>query len=312
MSQQEVSTEVQEIWALFREIAKRQEETGIQIEKVAKRQEEANIQIEKVAKRQKETGIQIKRVAKRQEETNIQIERVAKRQEEANIQIEKVAKRQEEAGIQIEKVAKRQEEAGIQIEKVAKRQEEAGIQIKEVAKQQEGNDSKFKDLRELFTGQWGKLVEALVEPSVLRLFQERGIQVIDTAQRLKTKRNGEQMEIDILATNKDMFVRCTHPDDSETQILSGRAQGTKHSVIVVEVKTTLKVEDVNDFIIEKLSRFFEFFPKYKGMTLYGAVAGIRIEEESDKYADPSQYAQDKGLFVLTLSGEGMVVILSPE
>jgi RecB family endonuclease NucS len=89
------------------------------------------------------------------------------------------------------------------------------------------------------------------------------------------------MEIDILATNKD-------------------------SVIVVEVKTTLKVEDVNDFISEKLSRFFEFFPKYKGMTLYGAVAGIRIEESADRYA------YRKGLFVLTLSGEGMVVILNDE
>jgi len=75
---------------------------------------------------------------------------------------------------------------------------------------------------------------------------------------------------------------------------------------VVEVKTTLKVEDVNDFIIEKLSRFFEFFPKYKGMKLYGAVAGIRIEEESDRYA------YRRGLLVLTLSGEGMVVILNDE
>jgi Holliday junction resolvase len=165
---------------------------------------------------------------------------------------------------------------------------ETSEQIREVARRQEETDKEIrgfhegmKDLRELFTGQWGKLVEALVEPSVLRLFQERGIQVIDTAQRLKTTKNGEQMEIDILATNKD-------------------------SAIVVEVKTTLKVEDVNDFIIEKLSRFFEFFPKYKGMTLYGAVAGIKIEESADRYA------YRKGLFVLTLSGEGMVVILNDE
>jgi RecB family endonuclease NucS len=153
--------------------------------------------------------------------------------------------------------------------------------FREVAKRQEETDKAIRGLNELFTGQWGKLVESLVEPSVLRLFQARGIQVIDTAQRLKTTQNGEQMEIDILATNKD-------------------------SVIVVEVKTTLKVEDVNDFIIEKLSRFFEFFPKYKGMKLYGAVAGIRIEESADKYA------YRKGLFVLTLSGEGMVVILNDE
>ncbi|MBM3240915.1 DUF3782 domain-containing protein [Candidatus Poribacteria bacterium] len=164
---------------------------------------------------------------------------------------------------------------------VARRQEELTKQQEETSREIRGFHEGMKDLRELFTGQWGKLVEALVEPSVLKLFQERGIQVIDTAQRLKTKKNGEQMEIDILATNED-------------------------SVIVIEVKTTLKVEDVNDFIIEKLSRFFEFFPKYKGMTLYGAVAGIRIEEAADRYA------YRKGLFVLTLSGEGMVVILNDE
>jgi Holliday junction resolvase-like predicted endonuclease len=180
-------------------------------------------------------------------------------------------RRMKETSEQIREVARRQEE-------LTKQQEETSRDIRLLSRE---NDSRFKDLRELFTGQWGKLVEALVEPSVLKLFQERGIQVIDTAQRLKTTKNGEQMEIDILATNKD-------------------------SVIVVEVKTTLKVEDVNDFISEKLSRFFEFFPKYKGMTLYGAVAGIRIEESADRYA------YRKGLFVLTLSGEGMVVILNDE
>ncbi|MBM3241619.1 hypothetical protein FJZ31_35510 [Candidatus Poribacteria bacterium] len=99
-----------------------------------------------------------------------------------------------------------------QISEIAKRQEELTKQQEETSREIRGFHEGMKDLRELFTGQWGKLVEALVEPSVLRLFQDRGIQVIDTAQRLKTKRNGEQMEIDILATNKDMFVRCTHPD----------------------------------------------------------------------------------------------------
>jgi len=174
-----------------------------------------------------------------------------------------------------------QQEVSTEVQEIWALFRETREQIREVAKRQEETDKAIRGLNELFTGQWGKLVEALVEPSVLRLFQERGIQVIDTAQRLKTTKNGEQMEIDILATNED-------------------------SVIVVEVKTTLKVEDVNAFISEKLSRFFEFFPKYKGMTLYGAVAGIRIEEVADRYA------YRKGLFVLTLSGEGMVVILNDE
>jgi hypothetical protein len=50
MSQQELSREVQEIWALFREVAKRQEEAGNQIREVAKRQEETDREIKETAK----------------------------------------------------------------------------------------------------------------------------------------------------------------------------------------------------------------------------------------------------------------------
>lgn len=32
-------------------------------------------------------------------------------------------------------------------------------------------DEKIKELASLFTGQWGKLIEALVRPSALKLFQ---------------------------------------------------------------------------------------------------------------------------------------------
>ena len=142
-------------------------------------------------------------------------------------------------------------------------------------------DRKFNELRELFTSQWGKLIEALIAPGALKQFQEKGIPVVDTAQRVKTKRNGEAMEIDILATNTD-------------------------SVVVLEVKTTLKVGDVNEFLEERLSRFLEFFPRYRGMKVYGAVAGVNIVEQANRYA------YKNGLFVLTLSGEGTVAILNDE
>jgi hypothetical protein len=73
--------------------------------------------------------------------------------------------------------------------------------------------------------------------------------------------------------------------------------------VVVEVKTTLRVEDVREFL-EDLSEFTFFFPRYKGLKIYGAVAGIQIEEEADKFT----YRQ--GLFVLACSGEGLVRILN--
>jgi hypothetical protein len=139
-------------------------------------------------------------------------------------------------------------------------------------------DKKIKELANLFTGQWGKLIESLVKPSALKLFQERGIKVTETYQRLESYRNGSQMEVDILLAN-----------DVEA--------------VVVEVKTTLKVEDVREFL-EKLRQFTIFFPRYKGLIIYGGVVGIQIEEDADRFA------YRRGLFVLTGSGEGMIRILN--
>ena len=142
----------------------------------------------------------------------------------------------------------------------------------------EETDKKIKELASLFTGQWGKLIEALVEPSALKLFRERGVNVTETYQRLESRRNGSQMEIDILLAN-----------DKEA--------------VVIEAKTTLKVEDVREFL-DDITRFTFFFPRYKGLILYGAVAGIQIEEDADKFA------YRHGLFVLAGSGEGMIRILN--
>ena len=143
----------------------------------------------------------------------------------------------------------------------------------------EETDQKIRELAGLFTGQWGKLVEALVRPSVLRLFQERGIKVTETQQRVESSRNGSQMEIDLLLIN-----------DQE--------------VVAIEVKTTLKVEDAREFL-EDLRRFTFFFPRYRGMRIYGGIAGIHIEKGADKFA----YRQ--GLFVLAGRGEGMIRMLNP-
>ena len=72
-------------------------------------------------------------------------------------------------------------------------------------------------------------------------------------------------------------------------------------VLAVEVKSRLSVQDVKDFI-EDLQSVREFFPEYNQKQLYGAVAGIEIENGADKYA----YRQ--GLFVLAQSGETVTVI----
>ena len=126
------------------------------------------------------------------------------------------------------------------------------------------------------TGSWGKFVESMVEPAVVRIFEERGIEIEGTQQRVKRRRNGDEIEIDILGINKEW-------------------------VVAVEVKTALKVEDVNEHI-ERLDKFRGFFPEYADRKTIGAVAGMRIEGGADKYA------YRRGFFVLAQSGESVMML----
>jgi hypothetical protein len=141
-------------------------------------------------------------------------------------------------------------------------------------------DQRFRETQDLFTGQWGKLVEALMRPGLLKLFRRRGFPVNEVLQRDRVRRDGREMEIDVMLADDDI-------------------------VIPVEVKTTLKVQDVKEFL-ERMEEFPRFFPKYRGYRVYGAVAGVHIEESADRYA----YRQ--GLFVLTLGRNGLSTLLNDE
>lgn len=135
-------------------------------------------------------------------------------------------------------------------------------------------DQKLNRLQALFGSQWGKMIEALVQSNALNLFQERGIRVRRLYQRVKSHPNGRTMEVDLILENEG-------------------------EVIVLEAKSTLRVSDVQDLLAD-LSEFRTFFPKYEDYRIYGAVAGLEIVEEADRYA----YRQ--GLFMLGIVGEGVV------
>jgi hypothetical protein len=125
-------------------------------------------------------------------------------------------------------------------------------------------------------GAWGRFVEDLVAPACEQLFIERGIPVDQVSQRVRRRRQGETLEIDVLVVNRG-------------------------HVLAVEVKSSLSVADVKKFISD-LQRFGEFFPEYADKQLYGAVAGIGIESEADVYANR------QGLFVLAEPGDGVVIL----
>jgi len=123
------------------------------------------------------------------------------------------------------------------------------------------------------TGKWSLFVEGLVVPAAERLFRERGIVVDMVSQRVRRRKNGQSMEIDVLAVDGE------------------------HAVLI-EVKSTLSVDDVKEHI-ERLGKFKPLFPEYADRRVIGAAAGIVIEEGVDRYA------YKKGLFVIAQSGDSV-------
>ncbi|MFQ5651409.1 MAG: DUF3782 domain-containing protein, partial [bacterium] len=126
------------------------------------------------------------------------------------------------------------------------------------------------------TDSLGRTAEEMVLAAVVQLFRQRHIEFSRIHPRLAAPLNGETMEVDVVGVGPE----C---------------------VVVIEVKHRLKRWDVEN-ILEKLPRFFAFFPTLKRPTLYGGVAGMSIEEGVDRFA----YKQ--GLFVLAPSGDNMQVI----
>jgi hypothetical protein len=149
-----------------------------------------------------------------------------------------------------------------------------------IAQSNEKTDQAIRALSGLFSTQWGKLVEALVEPSCLDAFVNRGINIRRSFQRAEGQDSeGRTMEVDVLLVN-------------------GK------EVVAIEVKTTLKTADVDEHE-ERLEWLKDAFPEYREKQVYGGVAALSFDSYSDRYA------YKRGLFVLR-PDKGLVRIVNDQ
>lgn len=148
---------------------------------------------------------------------------------------------------------------------------ETDVRFKETDAKFQETDKKIKQAFDLFEGQWGKLMESLVEGDLLNLLQARGIKVRDMYTRRKGNYQGTSYEFDIIAHNGG-------------------------EIVVVEIKTTLRVGHVKKFI-KRLEKIKTWLPEYKDLKIYGAIAFLKTEEESDTFA------LSKKLFVIRATGD---------
>ena len=144
--------------------------------------------------------------------------------------------------------------------------------LRQLAESRKETDRRLRKLDELFTGQWGKLVEG----DLSTLLNRRGIRVDHTVSNPRKEHGARRWEIDILAVNGDQ-------------------------VVVVEVKTTLKVSHV-DHLLGLLPEFTELMPEYGSRRIHGAVAYLKADESS------ARYAERQGLFVIRATGGSASIV----
>ena len=177
----------------------------------------------------------------------------------------------------LRQVAEGQEETRLQMRETRLQMQETDRRMQETDRRLRQTDVRLNKLDDLFNGQWGKLMEALVEGDLLELLQLRGVDVEQISSRLRSRNGAPRWEIDLLAANGE-------------------------EIVAVEVKTTLKVAQVASFV-EKLKTFAVQAPAlYRGKRVYGAVAFLRADESSDAYAEK------QGLFVIRATGSSASIV----
>ena len=122
----------------------------------------------------------------------------------------------------------------------------------------------------------GEFVEWQVRPAAVRLFRERGIAVREISRDVSVDNGDEGIDVDVLVVDTTQAV-------------------------AIEVKSKLTKSDVDEHL-ERLSKFKRLLPRYQNIQLLGAVAAMVAPSEIARYA----YRQ--GLFVITQSGEDLVIL----
>ena len=150
---------------------------------------------------------------------------------------------------------------------------------KELQASQREMSKEIQRAQNLFTTQWGRLMESLVEGDLVRLLQERGVKI----ERTSTNEKGLMSYVDEAGIKQQE--RC------EIDIVAKNGQ----EIVVVEVKTTLTVKDARKFL-DVLKRFPRLFPEYRDKKIYGAVAYLRTQDSSDIYSEK------QGLFIIKATG----------
>ena len=148
------------------------------------------------------------------------------------------------------------------------RQAKAEKQMEELRQQMKETDRKLKEEATRYSSLTGHVVEGLMEPSALALFQQAGFDISKCWKNMKGKRKDLNIGMEV-----DLFLHDTT------------------DAVAVEVKTNCTKGDV-DYFLKQMEKFGDVFQSYADTNVYLAMAAINYDYEADKYA------AEKGMFVI--------------
>ena len=166
--------------------------------------------------------------------------------------------------MKFQETARQFKETDLKFQETARQFKETDMKFQETDRQLKETDLRLRKLDELFESQWGKLMESLVEGDLVGILNRQGIEISDTTTRLKGRiAGGGNYEFDIVAHNG-------------------------HEIVVVEVKTTLRPQDVRKFIY-KLENIKQWIPRYAGNTIYGGMAWLTTTAGAEEMAETEPF-----------------------
>lgn len=132
---------------------------------------------------------------------------------------------------------------------------------------------------------FGKFTEGLFFPSLMRILSER-FGITNTTSRLR---------VTDLATREVVMELDGF----------GYANSAKNVAVVIEIKTELREEDLQN-LLAKLKRFDDVFPEHRDKKLFGVIAATILPDNL------RQRALNVGLFVASISDEAFRLTGEPD
>ena len=191
-------------------------------------------------------------------------------------------RKERDAKWEAERKEQAEREAKREAEREAEREKDRAEFKERMDKISADTNRAIKDMKNVFTTQWGRLVEALCKPAAYKLFKKEGIEIDRVYEGVhKAKVKGQDvMEIDVALCDTSVAV-------------------------IVEVKTRCGRHDI-DYFLSQMKHCKELYPDFADKELRVAVAAIKYDDGADTYA------QERGLYVLKLSGEDTFTMVAPK